>query len=151
MSKPLYVKHVMVLVDGTATASRALDMAINISCHMRARLTALAMVETEVLRQLLSVNILTPGEMGEFEDDLQHSAKRHLAEARERALKQALEIECAIVRGNSELVVPQEVQERKVDLIVVGYFDSARAQRNLLARQRQQVVDHAPCPVLVAR
>lgn len=151
MSKPLSVKHILVVVDGTASASRAVDMAINICCHLRARLTALAMVETEVLRQLLSVNILTQCEMQDFENDLHLSAQRHLAETRERALRSSLPMECAIAHGNSEVVIPQEIQMRGIDLIVIGYFDSARAQRNLLVRQRQQIVDHAPCPVLVTR
>lgn len=151
MSRPLSVKHIMVLVDGTASGSRAVDMAINVTCHLRANLTAIAIVETEVLRQLLNVQILTKDEMSEFEDDLQASAERHMAEVRERSLRCKLEIECVVAHGNSEVIIPQEVQARKVDLIIIGYFDSSRAQRNLLARQRQQIVDHAPSPVLVAR
>ncbi len=151
MSGPTPVKHLLVLVDGTDTSSRGVDMAIAMARVLRARLTAMAVVETETLRQLLSVQILTPDEMNEFVEGLHESARRQLAEVRERALKRSLEIECVIAKGNSEVEVPKEVQSRGVDLIVVGFFDSTHAQRDLLARQRQQVVDHSSCPVLVTR
>ncbi|MDD5706826.1 MAG: universal stress protein [Kiritimatiellae bacterium] len=151
MSRPPPVKHVLVLVDGTDTSSRAVDLAIDLARALRVRLTAMALVETETLRQLLSVQVLTEVEMVEFEGSLQESACRQLAEVRERALKRGLEIEDVIARGNSEVVVPKEVQARGADLIVLGFFEYNRAQRDLLARQRQQVLDHAPCPVLVAR
>jgi nucleotide-binding universal stress UspA family protein len=145
------VKHVLVLVDGTDTSSRAVDLAIELARALRVRLTAMSIVETETLHQLLSVQVLTPSELTEFEGGLHESARRQLAEACERALGQGIEMDSFIGTGNSELVVPREVQCRAVDLIVVGFFACNRAQRDLLARQRQQVVDHAPCPVVVAR
>jgi nucleotide-binding universal stress UspA family protein len=60
-------------------------------------------------------------------------------------------LEAVNVTGNSELVVPREVESRGVDLLVIGAFDSSQVRFELLFRQRQQVLDHAPCPVLVAR
>jgi nucleotide-binding universal stress UspA family protein len=150
-SKPSPVRHLLVLVDGTDTSSRAVDLAIDLAGALAARLTAMAMVETETLHQLLSIRVLTPAETTEFEEGLQESARHHLAEARERAQGRGVALEQFIAKGNSEDVVPREVQARGVDLIVLGFFDSGRAQRDLLARQRQQVVNRAPCPVLVAR
>jgi nucleotide-binding universal stress UspA family protein len=38
-----------------------------------------------------------------------------------------------------------------VDLICIGGFHSSRVSRDLLARQRQQVIDRAACPVLVVK
>lgn len=151
MTRQLPVKHLMVLVDGTDASCRAVDQAIEMACLLPARLTALALAETDTLRQLLSARILTPDEMAEFEEGLRDSARRQLDEVRERASGKGIEIETLFADGNSEVVLPAEVRARAVDLVVVGYFDSSHAQRDLLDRQRQQVVDHAPCPVLVAR
>ena len=63
----------------------------------------------------------------------------------------AVVMDDVIVAGNSEEVVPREVEARRVDLIAVGGFQSNRATRDLLTRQRQQIVDHAACPVVVHR
>jgi len=56
-----------------------------------------------------------------------------------------------IERALSEEVIPREVEQRKVDLIALGGFQSNRASRDLLTRQRQQIVDHAACPVVVVK
>lgn len=144
-------KHLLVIVDGTDTSARAVELAVSISQATKTRLTAIAFVETDTLKQLLSIKLLSESEMGDFETGLKESAQRQLDAALKVAKAANVTMECAIVRGNSEETVPREVSSRGNDLIILGAFDSQRANRDLLARQRQQIVDRAPCPVLVAR
>jgi len=151
MAKGTPVTHILVLVDGTEASYRAADCAIDLARALGAQLTAIAVVDTETLRQLLSVKILVDAEMGEFEKELQDSSRRQLDEVRQRALDRRLVIEQVLATGNVEVVVPREVQERGVDLIALGGFDSNRALRDLTARQRQQIVDRAACPVLLVK
>lgn len=151
MDKTNPVQHILVLIDGTEASFNAADFAIALACSLGAKLTAMAVVETETLRQLLNVNILSKVEMNEFESELHLSAERQLAEVRERSRCRKLVIEDVILEGNSEEVVPREVEARKVDLIALGGFQSNRASRNLLTRQRQQIIDHAVCPVVVIK
>lgn len=151
MPKAGQVKHIMVLVDGTESAFNAADAAIELARALGAQLTALTVVDTETLRQLLNVKILVDAEMGEFEKELQESARRALAEVRERALDRRIVLEEVLLTGNVETVVPKEVEERQVDLIVLGGFQSSKVTRDLLARQRQQILDRAVCPVLVVK
>jgi nucleotide-binding universal stress UspA family protein len=150
MAKPP-VNHILVLVDGTEASFRAADRAIELARALGARLTALTVVDTETLRQLLNVKILVDAEMGEFEKELEQSARRQLAEVRERALNQKVVIEEVLITGNVETVVPKEVQDRGVDLIALGGFPSTKVTRDLVARQRQQIIDRATCPVLVVK
>ena len=144
-------RHLLVIVDGTETSDRAVRLAVILAAATRARLTAIAFVETDTLKRLLTVKVLSQSEMGDFEQGLEESAQRQLAAAVATGRVGGVAIETAIVRGNSEETVPREVARRGNDLIVLGAFDSQRATRDLLARQRQQIVDRAPCPVLVAR
>jgi len=150
MAKPP-VNHILVLVDGTEASFHAADRAIELARALGARLTALTVVDTETLRQLLNVKILVDAEMGEFEKELEQSARRQLAEVRERALNQKVVIEEVLITGNVETVVPKEVQDRGVDLIALGGFPSTKVTRDLVARQRQQIIDRATCPVLVVK
>jgi nucleotide-binding universal stress UspA family protein len=143
--------HILVLVDGTDSSFHAADVAIDLARAVGARLTAMAVVDRETLHQLLSVKILVDAEMGEFEKELQDSARRHLARVRERALDRRLAIEEMLVTGNIEEILPKTVQEQSVDLIALGGYDSSRVTRDLLARQRQQIVDRAPCPILLVK
>ena len=144
-------RHLLVIVDGTETSDRAVRLAVILAAAIRARLTAIAFVETDTLKRLLTVRVLSQSEMGDFEQGLEESAQRQLTAAVATGRAGGVAIETAIVRGNSEETVPREVARRGNDLIVLGAFDSQRATRDLLARQRQQIVDRAPCPVLVAR
>ena len=150
MPKPP-VTHILVVVDGTEASFRAADRAIDLARALGAQLTALAVVDTETLRQLLSVKILVDAEMGEFEKELEESARRQLAEIRERALDNKVVIEEVLITGSVETVIPKEVEERKVDLIALGGFPSTKVTRDLMARQRQMIMDRATCPVLVVK
>jgi len=151
MGKSSLVNHILVLVDGTESSFHAADRAIDLAAALHARLTAMAVVDSETLRQLLSVKILVDAEMDEFEEELRASARRHLAAVRQRAEAHQVVAEESLVTGNVEEIVPKEVRRRHVDLIALGGFLSTRVARDLLARQRQQIVDHAPCPVLLVK
>jgi len=150
MAKPS-IRHILVLVDGTDASYRAADAAIGLARDLGARLTAMAVVDTETLRQLLSVKILVDAEMGEFEKELEASSRRQLAEVADRAADRKVVADQALLTGNTETVVPREVQQREVDLIALGGFQSSKVSRDLLARQRQQIIDRAACPVLVVK
>jgi len=150
MAKPS-IQHVLVLVDGTDSSYRAANAAIDLARDLGAALTAMAVVDTETLGQLLSVKILVDAEMGEFEKELEESSRRQLAEVATRAADRKVVADQVLLTGNTETVVPREVQQRRVDLIALGGFQSSKITRDLLARQRQQIIDRATCPVLVVR
>ena len=151
MFKKPPVRHILVLVDSTETSALAVDLAAALARALSARLTGIVVIETETLHQLLSAKVLTDAEVGDFAAGLRESGERHLEAARIRARDQGAALETVILAGNSEVVVPQEVATRGVDLIVLGGFDSSKVRFELLFRQRQQIADHAPCPVLIAR
>ena len=150
MAKPS-VKHILVLVDSTEASFRATNHAIDLARALGARLTGLAVVDTDTLRQLLNVNILVDSEMIEFKKELELSLQRQLDDVRQRAMDKRVKFEDILRFGNSEVVVPKEVSRRAVDLIAMGAFSSHKAKHDLLARQRQQILDRAVCPVLVVK
>lgn len=143
--------HILVLVDSTDTAARAVSTAVSLAKTLNTALTALSLIETDTLNQLLNAKVLSRAELAEFEIGLTDSAKRQLDYAKKVAADAGVKIETAIVSGNGAETIPREVAERGINLIVVGAFDSSSARQDILASQRQMVVDHAACPVLIAR
>jgi len=89
--------------------------------------------------------------MSQCEKEHETSNRRHLAEVRERALKRKLVIEEELQTGNAEQILPKFVQEHEVDLIMIGGFEYRQATKDLMARQRQLIVDHSLVPVLVVK
>jgi nucleotide-binding universal stress UspA family protein len=147
----LLVNHILILVDGTKSSFRAADYAIDLARTLGARLTALAVVDTDTLRQLLNVKILVDSEMAEFERELEQSSQNQLDEVRQRAMSKRVKFEDILRSGNSEVIVPIELAQRKVDLLVMGAFQSERVKHDLIARQRQQILDRSACPILVVK
>lgn len=151
MAKDKPITHILVLVDGTETSFAAAEKAIELARALAAKLTTLSVVDTETLRQLFSANILVDQEMGELEAELQASARRQLDDVRERALDQKVVVDEVMEVGNVETIVPREVEGRGVDLICLGAFQVSKVTRDLVARQRQQIIDRARVPVLIVK
>jgi len=145
------VHHILVLVDGTKSSFRAADYAIELAYALGARITGLAVVDTDTLRQLLQVNILVDSEMAEFERELEVSGQNQLDEVRQRAMSKRVKFEDVLRSGNSEVIVPKELTQRNIDLLAMGAFQSERVKYDLLARQRQQILDRAHCPIVVVK
>ncbi len=151
MAEKTVFQHIMVLVDSTESSAAAVMLAARLAKNQEARLTGLHAIENETLQQLFSAKVLLTTEMDEFEGALMESGERHLARAVKRAAKLGVKMETKVVSGNSGIEIPRVIADEKVDLLVVGEFDSAQLRFDLLFRQRQQMLDHAQCAVLVAR
>ncbi|MCX5683341.1 MAG: universal stress protein [Planctomycetota bacterium] len=151
MGKSSLVNHILVLVDGTEASFHAADRAIDLARSIGARLTALAVIDRDTLHHLLSAKILVDVELSEFEKELESSARRHLDVVRQKAQEHHIEVDEVLATGNVGEIVPKEVHARGVDLICMGGFHSTRVSRDLLARQRQQVIDRAACAVLIGK
>lgn len=145
------VTHILILVDGTASSHHAAEYAIDLARSLGAHVTAMAVVDTDTLRQLLNVRILVDSEMADFERELEQSAQHQLDEVRGQAMDKRVKFEDLIRKGNSEVIVPMELEQRGVDLLAIGAFKSERVKTDLLARQRQQILDRAKCPILVVK
>ena len=103
------VNHILFLVDSTKSSFRAADYAIDLARTLGARVTALAVVDTDTLRQLLNVRILVDSEMAEFRTELSQSAQKQLDEVRHHAMDKRVKFEDVLRSGNSEVIVPVEL------------------------------------------
>lgn len=62
-----------------------------------------------------------------------------------------LEIECTVLDGDPREVILDYAKEREADLIVMGAYGHSRVRELLLGSTTHYVINHAPCPVLLAR
>jgi len=145
------ITHVMVLADGSEQGFRAAEQAILLAKTAEARLTAISVIDTDTLRQLLTYNILAAQEMTDFEAELETSARQYLDRVRTMAMDAKVVAEQVLVRGPYHAAVLDQQQQLKVDLLVLPGFKSGRATRDLLAREYQKIADQAPCPVMLVK
>jgi len=130
---------------------RAAEFAIHLAGAIPARLTAVSVVDTETLRKLMSVRILVEQEVREFETELERSQTRHLDYVHQLARKGGVQCAAVLGKGVCHSAVLNEQKARKADLIVLGGFRSSLTKMDLNARERQIILDEAPCPVLIVK
>ncbi len=144
-------KHILVLADGSQEGFRAAEHAIALARATDAKLTALSVIDTETLRQLLTYRILATQEMGDFEAELEASARQYLGRVRNMAAEEKVVAEQVLVKGSYHTAVLNQQKRLEVDLICMAGFQSSRANRDLLAREYLKIVDQCPCPVLLVK
>jgi nucleotide-binding universal stress UspA family protein len=145
------ITHIMVLVDGSRQGFRAAEEAIRLAREVGARLTAMAVIDTETLKNLLTYRILATEEMSDFQVELETSARKYLDRVRTMAMDEKVAVEQVLVKGPYHTSVLMQQKHLDADLVVIGAFQSSQATRDLLARELQKIVDMVPCAVMMVK
>jgi nucleotide-binding universal stress UspA family protein len=137
-------QRIIVGVDGSEGAGRALDRALELAELTGGTLHAVA-VEEHLPAYAATV--------GEVDEELRFESsyfRRVEAEALRRAGARQVALTFEVVRGHAAEQLSRCARELGADLLVVGHAGHARL-RHLLGSTADRVVEHAPCPVLVVR
>jgi nucleotide-binding universal stress UspA family protein len=148
-----FAMRILLAVDGSGSSDRARDLvaALPWSEGGRVRIVSVAPTGADLMG--------TPWPIATVSDDpdLESEAlriHRDALDAAEREIRSArsdLIIESRLLRGRAASVIVEEARQMSADLVVVGHRGHGRWESILLGSVSAEVVDHAPCPVLVAR
>ncbi len=140
------LKKVLVATDGSERARVALDL-VNAM-----RLGAGAAVEIVcVYEPLMPGTEIPPETLAALERDTTAQIDADLRDAKERLATRPLGVETVMRRGRAPSEIVREAEAMGSDLIVVGSRGRGPIATMLLGSVAAEVVDRAPCPVLVAR
>ena len=151
MAKPGIFQNAIVLVDGTESSMAAARFAIDMASRTGCRLTAISAVDTDILNQLLRTRIFVEEEREDYEQELELDAGKFLRYVNELAKKQKVKVESVVLKGSPHGTILGEAKRRQADLIILGHWRTSVAKRDILARERQLILDAAECSVLVVR
>jgi len=145
--------RILLAVDGSRSADQARDLVAALPGLEggRVRIVSVAPTLSELLNLPLAVAV--PLDADGLEDDVVRIHRDALvaAEGEIRSAHCDLTIEPVLVRGRAASVIVDQAREMGADLIVLGHRGQGRWESILLGSVASEVVDHAPCPVLVAR
>lgn len=145
--------RILLAVDGSAPADQAAALIASMPPVEEARLWILAVAPTRGDVFGASWGAPLPPDPDATDkaviDTFQAAADRAAREIRDA--RSDIAIETIVVRGRPASVVVERARELAVDLVVVGHRGLGRWSSRLLGSVSAEVVDHAPCPVLVAR
>jgi nucleotide-binding universal stress UspA family protein len=141
---PYEFNNVLVPVDGSDGAAKALDCALSLCSALDARLTALA-VEGKLPAYAASL-----GEVDEVKREKDEFFTAVLTRAQEAARERGVAIRTELVPGHAAEVITHYAAAHGHDLIVIGHRGHFLSDV-LLGSTADRVAHHAPCPVMVVR
>ena len=150
MAKHTY-STILLLAEGSDQGMKAARDAINLAADEGATLVIAAVVDTSTLKQLLASRIFIQEEMEEYERELEESCRKQMDYIAQLADKARVKNRTSLLRGACHAAILREQRERRADLLVMGAYRASTARRDMMAREKQLIVDDIPCPVLLVR
>jgi nucleotide-binding universal stress UspA family protein len=150
------VKKILVGLDGSADADKAMDYALDLAeqCHASVQLLTVIPELTSFTTRVYPAAREVPLGVGDYHQTLKGHGEKMLAAALEEAkqLKPDLEISTKVVEGHrvAENIV-DVAKDGGFDLIVVGSKGLGGITGFLLGNIADRVADHAECPVLIVK
>jgi nucleotide-binding universal stress UspA family protein len=143
-------QRILVPIDGSATAERGLDEAIELAKLCRSSLVLLSV--TEVYPVMMEMATATTWE--QITGDLRAQGQRVLDQARERVIAQGIACEAHLEDAAAARVcdvIVDQARERRCDLIVMGTHGRRGVSHALIGSDAERVLRMAPVPVLLLR
>ncbi|HZY95039.1 MAG TPA: universal stress protein [Candidatus Bathyarchaeia archaeon] len=151
-------KRIMVAVDGSESAKKAAEVALDITGKYKAELHVLYAINPPIPSIAYSFPSMTPPTPSQAEIDAYYATAKKTAmaiveqtvsEAQKRGINAKPEIPEAT--GSVVETLINHAVDDKVDLIVMGSRGLGGFKKLLLGSVSSGVITHAPCPVLVVR
>lgn len=143
--------QILMPIDGSPTSDKALDEAIRLAQLAGARLRLLHVVD-----ELSYVNGFEPAMnyLNDIVPLMQGAGEKLLTHARQKAEDKGVKTDSVLIVGGPGRLwehVAEQAASVKADLVVVGSHGRRGIGRALMGSDAEQIVRHAPGPVLVVR
>jgi nucleotide-binding universal stress UspA family protein len=138
------MKHILVAYDGSAAATKAFSLALELAEKYGAELRVLAVARPPEFGSEVETEAV-------IENSKQHYHKilRPLQAVASSQRTVAIHFEVAVGHPAEQIV--RHAEDWKADLVVVGHRGRTFFERWLIGSVAKHVINHAPCAVLVAR
>ncbi len=144
-------QNVVVAVSGSEASINASKFGIAMAKLYRSNLTAVYVVDTATLKELLLSKIFVEDESFEYEKSLEDNGHRYLNYIEELANKKGVSVDKVLRKGAIFSEIINVADETEADLIVIGGFEEKGAYRDVLSRQHRDILKNAKCSILVVK
>jgi nucleotide-binding universal stress UspA family protein len=149
MTEPF--KHMLVYLDGSEDSVTAAMAAIALAKRLDASLTAMYVVNTRALQDLVKARIFLDIEEQEYRRDIEGDAQRYLHHVERLGRQKGVPVIPVQTSGTVHTEVRSYLQEHHIDLLVLGGISEIHSRRDELLSETDRMMRTAPCPVLVVR
>ena len=140
-------QHILIPIDFSAYADRALDFAMALASKLPARLTLLHVI------QIIPLGLAEGGAPLPYTyiETLEAEVQQSLETYRQRVQEAGLDCDIMVVHGIPFQSIIDVARDQQVDLIIMGTHGRTGLKHILLGSVAEKVVRLAPCPVLITR
>lgn len=138
------IKRILVPLDGSENADRALDMALELAQQNAVDLMLVAVVE---------YGFAAPEVSDRYFSELKAYHEKVLMDAQEKARKALpkTSVTTKLIEGYPSDKIVEVAKENKADLIVMGRRGQSHLRHTLLGSVSDGVADQSPCSVLIVK
>ena len=147
MERPF--ENILVYVDGSEESIAAAMYAIIMAKTTGAKLTAMYVINTSALQDLVKARIFLQVEQQEYQHDLEIDADRYLKYVSKMAKEKNQPIELVKVSGTVHKEIKIYAKKEKIDLLVLGGIGQIRSRRDEFFNEAERAMRASSCPVLL--
>lgn len=145
------IERIMVYIDGSEESIIACEYAILLAKSADAKLMATYVINTRALNDLVKTRIFLADEEAEYSRDLEEDANRYLDHANRIAAAKGVNLETIKVGGSVHQEILRLVDEREIDLLVLGELAHVRSRRDEFYNEAERAMRSVRCSVLIVK
>jgi len=143
--------RVVLAIDGSISSARARDLVVGLPWPDGSSIRVVGVVEHGPALFGLPWIPVVPENAGAIEEDVVNRLTDALLAAEHEIARPALTVDHALLRGHAARAIVDEARTFGAELVVLGSRGHGGFETMFLGSTSAEVVDHAPCPVLVVR
>lgn len=141
-------KTILIPTDGSEYSSYAVDYAVRLCTELKAEVVLLSVVDVHYEMYDVYSEIHAPVQVEEMlREQVSKSLDKHAARIQDKGIK----VQKVLKIGDVVQEILNVVEDRGIDLIVIGTHGRKGISRFLLGSTTEKLVRSAPCPVLTVR
>jgi nucleotide-binding universal stress UspA family protein len=142
---------ILVYIDGSDTCITAAQYAIFLAKSLDRPLTAVYVVDTKVLGDLVKARIFVKEEAFDYEYDLQQDGRRYLSYVEQLARAKGLACTVEIITGEANVQVLNKADQVDAELIVLNELERRLSRRDSHFDEKERILRRAKCTVVIAK
>ncbi len=143
--------RILLAIDGSACSDRARDLVAATAWPEDTTIRVVAALEHGPALFGVPWLAVTPVDSNEIEAEMAADLEKTLDAAEARLQAPGRIVVREVLRGRPASAIVNDAHRFRADLVVVGSRGHGQLESMLLGSTSAEIVDHAPCPVLVAR
>jgi len=140
-------QRILIPVDGSQLSLQAAKQGVYIARKLESKVVFLYVIDV----RMIETSSLTGTDPGILKTRLRNAAERYLNEAAKLAEEENITFQNRIREGLPAEDILKEIEEEKIDLVIMGSKGMSGAHRVVIGSTAEEVVRWSPCPVLIVK